>query len=100
MHGLMDDVTCSLVILLAVDRDNLSCPTFFFFTGPGLWLYFIDFLIIALVMQEAFLNLSQCCASQVTVKEVIDCQISINDCQNLTMTLTVFPYRVDIQVIT
>ena len=51
-------------------------------------------------MQEAFLNLSQCCASQVTVKEVIDCQISINDCQNLTMTLTVFPYRVDIQVIT
>ena len=33
--------------------------------------------------------LFQCCASQVTVKEVIDCQ-------NLTMTLTVFPYRVDI----
>lgn len=34
-------------------------------------------------------------ASQATVKEVIDCQVSINDGQNLTVTLMLLPYWVE-----
>jgi hypothetical protein len=37
--------------------------------------------------------LRQCCASQTTVKEVNDGQVSINDGQILTMTLSVLPYK-------
>jgi len=36
------------------------------------------------------LNTEQCCASQVTIKKVKDCQILIIGRQNLTMTLTSF----------